>query len=479
MVTRYVGAPVRRVEDRRLVTGSGRYTDDIGIGTGTLEAAFVRSPHAHARILDIDVTGALDVDGVVAIYTYEDLAGAAAEPLPILIPHPALHAGRTAFALANGVVHHVGAAVVMVVAENRYLAEDAAARIAVDYDILPAVVGLDAARAAKNAVHDDVPDNVAAHLVQQVGDVDRAMAAAPHRLDFELEISRSCSMPLEGKAVHARWDPDDRSLRVYSSTQAATSVRAAIAAKLGLPLPKVEVIAPDVGGGFGVKIMHPWPEEILVPMAAIRLRPAGEMDRGPARAFHLLRPRTRPAAAHQRRIRRHRKDSRARRDVLARQRRLHPVRHHLPDRHLHPAARAVQAGRLPGRVLLHVHHHGDRHPVPRRRPAAGRVRDGTHHGPDRRDARPGPDRGARGELHPARRVPVRPGPDLPGRPTADLRLRRLPGPAGDDQGADRLGRLRRAEGAGGAARAGCSASESAATSREPGRDRTRARTSRC
>ncbi|HOZ57899.1 MAG TPA: aerobic carbon-monoxide dehydrogenase large subunit, partial [Nakamurella multipartita] len=87
-----------------------------------------------------------------------------------------------------------------------------------------------------------------------------------------LEISRSCSMPLEGKAVHARWDPDDGSLRVYSATQTATSVRAAIAAKLGLPLPKVEVIAPDVGGGFGVKIMHPWPEEILVPMAAIRLQ---------------------------------------------------------------------------------------------------------------------------------------------------------------------------------------------------------------
>ncbi|HEY7814376.1 MAG TPA: aerobic carbon-monoxide dehydrogenase large subunit, partial [Nakamurella sp.] len=166
----------------------------------------------------------------------------------------------------------VGAAVAMVVAENRYLAEDAADRIVVDYDILPAVVGLDAARAAEHAVHDDVPDNVAAHLVQQVGDLDKAMAAAPHRLDLDLEISRSCSMPLEGKAVHARWDPDDRSLRLYSSTQTATSVRAAIAAKLGLPLPKVEVIAPDVGGGFGVKIMHPWPEEILVPMAAIRLQ---------------------------------------------------------------------------------------------------------------------------------------------------------------------------------------------------------------
>jgi carbon-monoxide dehydrogenase large subunit len=78
-------------------------------------------------------------------------------------------------------------------------------------------------------------------------------------------------MPMEGKGVHARWDADDRSLRVYSSTQASTSVRAAIAAKLELSLDKVEVIAPDVGGGFGVKIVHPWPEELLVPMAAIAL----------------------------------------------------------------------------------------------------------------------------------------------------------------------------------------------------------------
>ena len=271
MVTRYIGQPVRRVEDLRLITGQGSYTDDIGFGTAALEVAFVRSPHAHAEIGEIDVIDALDIDGVVAIYTHEDLQGPAAEPLPVLIPHPSLHAPRTGYALAKDTVNHVGEAVVMVVAENRYLAEDAAARIRVDYRVLPAVVGIPAARAAKHAVHKDIPDNIAANLVQQVGDVDGGMAAAAHRLEFDLTIERSCSMPLEGKAVYARWDSDDGSLRVYSSTQTATSVRAAIAAKLGLPLPKVEVIAPDVGGGFGVKIMHPWPEEILVPMAAMRL----------------------------------------------------------------------------------------------------------------------------------------------------------------------------------------------------------------
>lgn len=272
MATRYFGKSVKRTEDLRLTTGNGRYTDDIGAGTAVLEAAFVRSSHAAARIVDIDVTEALEVPGLVAIYTYEDLEGAVAEPLPVLIPHPALHAPRTGYPLAKEYVHHVGEAIVMVIAENRYQAEDAAGKIRIDYEIGHPVVGLEASRAAAHAVHPDIPDNISAHLLQHVGDVDSGFAAATHVLEYQLEIERSLSMPLEGKAVHARWDDDDKSLRVYSSTQASTSVRAAIAAKLGLPLTKVEVIAPDVGGGFGVKIVHPWPEEIAVPMAAVRLK---------------------------------------------------------------------------------------------------------------------------------------------------------------------------------------------------------------
>ena len=269
MTTRMFGERIQRREDPRLVTGQGRYLDDLG--HTALAAAFVRSPHAHARIVDIDVSGALDVDGVVAVYTYDDLVGKMAEPLPLLIPHPALHAPRTAYALARDEVNHVGEAVAMVVARDRYLAEDAAERIQVTYEPLPAVVGVAAARAAEHAVHPDITDNVSAHLVQQVGDVDAALAAAPHVLELDLDISRSASMPMEGRGVYARWDPEDGSLRVYSSTQASTSVRAAVAAKLGLPLTKVECIAPDVGGGFGVKIMHPWPEEVLVSWAARQL----------------------------------------------------------------------------------------------------------------------------------------------------------------------------------------------------------------
>ncbi|HET8717463.1 MAG TPA: aerobic carbon-monoxide dehydrogenase large subunit [Nocardioidaceae bacterium] len=276
MTTRMVGERVARREDPRLVTGNGRYLDDLG--HDALAAAFVRSPHAHARIRDVDVSDALDVDGLVAIYTYEDLVAdqeehgtRVAEALPLLIPHPTLTHGRTPHALAAGEVNHVGEAVVMVVATDRYVAEDAATRIVVDYEPLPAVVGIETAREAAHLVHEDVPGNVAAVMVQETGDADAAIAAAPHALELDLHIERSASMPMEGKGVLARWDVDDRSLLVHTSTQTSTSVRQAVAAKLALPVDRVEVVTPDVGGGFGVKIVHPWPEEVLVPWAALRL----------------------------------------------------------------------------------------------------------------------------------------------------------------------------------------------------------------
>ncbi|MGW0197650.1 aerobic carbon-monoxide dehydrogenase large subunit [Nonomuraea sp. NPDC003201] len=272
MTTRLFGEPVQRREDPRLLTGRGRYLDDLG--PDALAAAFVRSPHAHARIRDIDVGPALDVEGLVAIYTWEDLPGRVGRPLPLLIPHPALTHGRTAYPLARDVVRHVGEPVVMVVAADRYAAEDACALIEVDYEPLKPVVGLEEAVQGAQLVHEDVPGNVGAHLVQEVAGTDgrgarEAIETAPHTLAFRLDIERSASMPLEGRGVYARWD--GRDLRVYSSTQTSTSVRMAVAAALELPLPQVEVIAPDVGGGFGVKIVHPWPEEVLVPWAAMTL----------------------------------------------------------------------------------------------------------------------------------------------------------------------------------------------------------------
>ena len=266
MTTKLFGEKVTRVEDERFLRGNGRYTDDLM--PGALHAAVLRSPHAHARIVDIDVEAVLDVDGVVAVYTYDDLEGPMAEPLPLLIPHPTLTHGRTQYALAKDEVNYVGEAIAFVVAVDRYVAEDAVSRIHVDYEFLEPVVGIEAARAGDRLVHDDVPGNVAAHMEQSVGNAEQAIADAPHRLSLDLEVERSASMPLEGRGTVARWDTDAQRMQVWTSTQTSTGVRAAVAAKLGLDLGQVDVMTPDVGGGFGVKIVHPWPEELLVPFAA-------------------------------------------------------------------------------------------------------------------------------------------------------------------------------------------------------------------
>jgi carbon-monoxide dehydrogenase large subunit len=268
MSTKMFGERVQRVEDQRFLRGQGRYVDDVLAGRDVLHAAVLRSPHAHARIVDIDVSDVLDVEGVHLVWTHDDLTGPMAEPLPLLIPHPDLTHGRTQYALAKDEVNYVGEAIAFVVADDRYLAEDAVSRIRVEYDFLPAVVGVEAARAAEHLVHDDVPGNLAARQTQQNGDARAAIDAAPHTLSLDLTIERSASMPMEGRGTVARWDPDTSRLTVWSSTQTSTGVRAALAAKLGLDLGQVDVVTPDVGGGFGVKINHPWPEELLVPHAA-------------------------------------------------------------------------------------------------------------------------------------------------------------------------------------------------------------------
>lgn len=266
MTTKSIGEPIARVEDERLVTGQGRYSDDLM--PGALEMAVLRSPHAHARILSIDVDAVLDVPGVQAVYTYDDLTGPMAAPLPLLIPHPALTHGRTQYALAKDEVNYVGEAIAVVVADSRYIAEDAVGLIEVEYEFLKPVVGIDNARAADHLVHEDVPGNVAARMEQGFGDAVAAIKKAPHSLVLDLDIERSAGSPMEGRGTVARWDRDLSRLTVWTSTQTSTGVRNAIASKLALPLTQVDVITPDVGGGFGTKIVHPWPEELLVPFAA-------------------------------------------------------------------------------------------------------------------------------------------------------------------------------------------------------------------
>lgn len=267
MTTAAFGQPILRNEDDRLVRGQGSYTDDVGPSAWSL--VIVRSPFARARITGIDTAEATALDGVIAVWTYDDLPGRLAEPLPLLIPHPSLGAPRTQEILANGEVRYVGQAVVAILAINRYVGEDAAERVLVDYDPLPPVVGLDAAVAAEHLVHADAPGNVSADHTEHVGNVDAAIATAPRLLELDLTMERSLGSPLEGRACYADWDRHRRRLTVQNSTQTPTSVRFALANILGIPDEQVEVAAIDVGGGFGTKIVHPWPEDILVGWAAM------------------------------------------------------------------------------------------------------------------------------------------------------------------------------------------------------------------
>ena len=268
MTTRWFGERVQRVEDDRLLRGHGRFTDDID--EGALESCLVRSPYAHARIRSIDVSAARALPGVVAVYTAADLPFGQTD-LPILIPHPNLTHGRTQRCLASEVVRYVGEAVAFIVAGSRTVAEDAAELVQVEYEPLPVVITPEAAARADHLVHDDVPGNVAAEMIQEVGAVQAALAAAPNRKRLHFRFERGAASPLEARAIWARWSTSEQKLTVYDSTQSPTSIRGGLAVLFSLPESSVEVIAPDVGGGFGPKIMLFYPDELLVPFAAMQL----------------------------------------------------------------------------------------------------------------------------------------------------------------------------------------------------------------
>jgi carbon-monoxide dehydrogenase large subunit len=270
MTTRTVGARIPRNEDPRLLQGRGCFVDDIQ-PAGVLHAAVLRSPHAHARIVAIDATRARALPGVALVLTAADL-GELDQPTPLLIPNPALTHPRTPRPLAADEVRYVGEPVALVVADSRYLAEDALEAIEVTWQPLPVSASLDAARAeGAPLVHADVPGNRAARLAQRVGDPDTVLAGAARVFRETLWIERSCGSPIETRGVVAEWDARAGGLRVWDATQAPLPIKNGLARMFGVPEFKVDVIAPDVGGGFGTKIMLFYPEEILVPLAAIRL----------------------------------------------------------------------------------------------------------------------------------------------------------------------------------------------------------------
>jgi len=262
------GTGVRRREDRRLLLGRGRFVEDLA-PAGLLHLALVRSPHAHARVTAIDGSAARALPGVVAVITARDAPELRAA-VPPLVPSPTIRSYAHPV-LAGERVRHVGEAVAAVVAESAYLAADGAELVQVEYEILEAATTPEAALTpGAPRVQEDWPDNLADRSAGAVGDVDGALAGADTVVEGVFTYPRVAGVPLEPRGVLARVDPDRGVLTVWTSTQVPYQVRGAIAAALGLPEDQVRVIAPDVGGGFGVK-GHVYPEDVLVPAVARRL----------------------------------------------------------------------------------------------------------------------------------------------------------------------------------------------------------------
>src|SRR5918911_1226391 len=257
-----VGAPVVRVEDPRLLVGGGRYVDDIQL-PGTLHAAFLRSPHAHARLRAVDVSAAQDPAGVRLIVHGQSAGIVTAAAIEPVVTTPRVRCPPRPL-LVRDVARFVGEAVAVVVANTRYHAEDALDVLEVDYDPLPPVVDADAAlQQGMPQIHPDVPRNCYLNHELHAGAVDQAFADADVVIDWRrFENPRLSGAPMETRSVLAAPGEDGR-LTIWTSSQVPHRVREVVARSLGLAEADVRVVIPDVGGGFGTKAQV-YPEEVVV-----------------------------------------------------------------------------------------------------------------------------------------------------------------------------------------------------------------------
>ena len=278
MGAKLFGASVRRKEDPRFLRGEGRYVDDIKL-PGMLHAAFVRSPHGHARILSVKTDAARRMAGVAHAFAFADLERWM-KPLPLFGSIPPGLAARVdvtmkqlpQLAMARDRVFFVGEIVAMVLATSRALAEDACEAIEVAYEPLPAVVDMVAAAEPGSPVlHAEWGDNVAIHFATGFGDAEAAFRGADVTVRERFHTQRYVGMPIETRGVAAQWDARDGTLTTWNGTQVVHFVQQGLVAALGLPPHKIRVIAPDVGGGFGTKATG-YPEDLLIPAAAIVAR---------------------------------------------------------------------------------------------------------------------------------------------------------------------------------------------------------------
>ncbi|MBO0713461.1 MAG: xanthine dehydrogenase family protein molybdopterin-binding subunit, partial [Acidimicrobiales bacterium] len=252
---RYTGARVRRSEDPRILTGTGRYVDDVRL-PGMVHAAFLRSPFAHARVTRVDVEEARRAPGVVAVYTGEDMAELLKDGSgPQAFMGMGGGGGPKFSLLATDKVRVVGDPVALVVAESRYLAEDACELIEVDYDELPAVTTAKQALEPGSApIFEDLGTNVlVAPKVTTFGDVEGTFARADRVIHANLHVHRHQNVPMECRGSVSQFDADTGELTMHQCNQGVHMTRRMLSAQLGMDIEKVRVLAGDIGGSFGLK----------------------------------------------------------------------------------------------------------------------------------------------------------------------------------------------------------------------------------
>jgi carbon-monoxide dehydrogenase large subunit len=268
----YIGKSVPRPNARKLVEGRGQYVDDV-ILPRMVHAAFVRSPHAHARIIGIDGAEALQLPGVLRVFTGKDLAQHC-EPWVATLAHLKGMKSAPQYPLPPERTTWVGEAVAAVVAQTRAAAEDAVARISVSYEPLPAAVDMETALVpGVPVIHPELGDNLCFQRVNESGDVDAAFAAAHKVVEATFHTGRHTGLTLEPRSILADYNRASGKLTVYHSTQAPHMMQGVFAKHMGLPEGDVRVICSDVGGSYGIKV-HVYPDEVAVAvMAKVMGRP--------------------------------------------------------------------------------------------------------------------------------------------------------------------------------------------------------------
>ncbi|MDQ3413266.1 MAG: xanthine dehydrogenase family protein molybdopterin-binding subunit [Chloroflexota bacterium] len=284
VLSRYVGAEVRRKEDPRLISGASMYVDDVRL-PGSLHVAFVRSSYPHAKLRGIDSSAALAMPGVVAIVTGDELAeytgplegggsegGGSGEQADQDLEDDDNINTPTFWAMARDEVRWIGHAIAAVIATSRYQAEDARDAVEVDYESLPSVANPEAAmEAGAPLVYASVKRNIGARWDRDHADIEAAFRDAPVTAKARIRSQRLSAVPIEGRAVLATPDPVSGGLTVWTSTQAPHWNRDTIAEALDIPNTRVRCIAPEVGGGFGVKI-GAFPEDVIIAALAYKLQ---------------------------------------------------------------------------------------------------------------------------------------------------------------------------------------------------------------